>query len=558
MSHYASIVNGSVVSQSEPARSNQVKNNASGYVFKLDPWQQFDRFLILGQEGPTYYASEKKIVKDNVNVLQACLELDGIRVVDRIVEMSVSGRAPKNDPAIFCLAQAAGSKDPKVRAYALQALPKVCRIGTHLFSFAEDVKTTRRWGRGLRNAVSSWYTDKDANSLALQVMKYQQRNGWSHRDLLRLCHATATSPEMNATFRWVVGGKDAVSNAEKKGGDLSAHLHQLLQAYDEAQRTEDEGQLIKLIGEHNLPREAIPTNWLNSVEVWNALLPHMGLTAMIRNLGKMTALGLLKPLSEASKHVRDSFNNQDRIRKERVHPIQFLLASGIYGQGHGDKGKLTWNPDRSVVDALDGGFYSSFATIDPTGKNMLLALDVSGSMHTGLIAGAPGVTPRKAAAAMAMVTARTEKNCHLVGFTAPAGRVGRGSYGGRWGGGEPTLTPLDISPKDTLDTVMTKMAALPMGGTDCALPMVYAEKNKLDVDVFHVYTDNETWAGELHPFQALKNFRRSSGRDAKLCVVGMEATEFTIADPSDAGMMDVVGFDSHAPMLMADFARGKL
>jgi len=36
----------------------------------------------------------------------------------------------------------------------------------------------------------------------------------------------------------------------------------------------------------------------------------------------------------------------------------------------------------------------------------------------------------------------------------------------------------------------------------------------------------------------------------------MTSNGFTIADPSDAGMLDVVGFDAAAPALIADFARG--
>lgn len=71
-----------------------------------------------------------------------------------------------------------------------------------------------------------------------------------------------------------------------------------------------------------------------------------------------------------------------------------------------------------------------------------------------------------------------------------------------------------------------------------------------------VYTDNETWAGNVHPYQALKDYRQASGRPAKLIVVGMTATGFTIADPRDAGMLDLVGFDTAAPAVMADFARG--
>jgi 60 kDa SS-A/Ro ribonucleoprotein len=40
-------------------------------------------------------------------------------------------------------------------------------------------------------------------------------------------------------------------------------------------------------------------------------------------------------------------------------------------------------------------------------------------------------------------------------------------------------------------------------------------------------------------------------------VVGMTATQFSIADPKDSGMMDVVGFDGSAPNIISSFARGE-
>ena len=43
---------------------------------------------------------------------------------------------------------------------------------------------------------------------------------------------------------------------------------------------------------------------------------------------------------------------------------------------------------------------------------------------------------------------------------------------------------------------------------------------------------------------------------AKLVVVGAVSNGFSIADPNDPGMLDVVGFDTSAPALIADFARG--
>ena len=94
-----------------------------------------------------------------------------------------------------------------------------------------------------------------------------------------------------------------------------------------------------------------------------------------------------------------------------------------------------------------------------------------------------------------------------------------------------------------------------MRPADCALPMLYALERKLPVDVFAVYTDSETWHGSVHPFQPLQMYRQRTGVPAKLVVVGMVSNGFTIADPSDAGMLDVVGFDTSAPAVMADLAR---
>lgn len=97
-----------------------------------------------------------------------------------------------------------------------------------------------------------------------------------------------------------------------------------------------------------------------------------------------------------------------------------------------------------------------------------------------------------------------------------------------------------------------------MGGTDCAQPIIYAKKKNLDVDTFIVYTDNETWAGNIHPSKALKDYRQSSGINSKLIVCGMCATSFTIADPDDAGMLDMVGFDAAAPEIIKNFVLGEI
>ena len=130
----------------------------------------------------------------------------------RIVAISDEGRAPKNDPALFALALAAKLGDVDTRRAAFAALPRVARIGTHLFHFAEYVKALGGWGRGTMRAFARWYTEMEASRLALQAVKYQSRDGWSHRDLLRKAHPVAKDDRQQAIFHWMTKGWDAVGD----------------------------------------------------------------------------------------------------------------------------------------------------------------------------------------------------------------------------------------------------------------------------------------------------------------------------------------------------------
>jgi 60 kDa SS-A/Ro ribonucleoprotein len=270
----------------------------------------------------------------------------------------------------------------------------------------------------------------------------------------------------------------------------------------------------------------------------------MPMTALVRNLGKLSSVGVVTPFGDGLPPVLSALRDADRVRKARLHPLAILLALKTYAQGRGEKGKLTWEPVPQVIDALNAAFYTAFANVVPTSKRILLALDVSGSMGGGGIAGT-SLTPREGSAAMALMTAATEENYHIVGFTASSGDWQTNTR----------LTPLPLTPSMRLDDAVKAVSNLPFGGTDCALPMLHAMEKGLKVDAFVVYTDSETWAGSIHPVQALRDYRTKTGIAAKLAVVGMVSNGFSIADPNDGGMLDVVGFDAAAPAVIADFIR---
>jgi 60 kDa SS-A/Ro ribonucleoprotein len=269
----------------------------------------------------------------------------------------------------------------------------------------------------------------------------------------------------------------------------------------------------------------------------------------------MTANGTLVHAKPSLDVLIARLGDAGAIRSARLHPISVLTALMTYRAGKGTRGQLTWDPIASVVDALDAAFYGSFANVEPAGKRTMLALDVSGSMGAGFVAGVNGLTPKLASAAMAAVTLATEPSVQTVAFTCAGSDAWSAPKGNHQASG---ISPLPLSKRQRLDDILATVSGLPFFGTDCSLPMLYALDKNLSVDHFVIYTDSETWAGAVHPSQALKRYRDRTGIAAKLTVVGMVSNGFSIADPRDAGMLDVVGFDTAAPQLMADFAAGRL
>jgi len=480
------------------------------------------------------------LTADNALHLRKMIGSNGLDVVKRIVDVSVAGRAPKQDPAIFALAMCAGWGDAETRRAALfDALPKVCRTASHLLMFTSFVEQFRGWGRGLRRAIAAWYNDRPVAELAYQVVKYQNRNEWANRDLLRLAHPDAAAEDRQLLYAWMADKADG-----RFAGDAPAYDGvRLVWAFERAKAmasdltsTRTAGELAVFVAEHKLPREAVPTEWLREPAVWEALVADMPMTALLRNLATMTRVGLITPLAEATTRVVDQLRDGERLRKARVHPIAVLSALMTYKGGRGIRGSATWKPVEAVVRALDDAFYASFGNVTPIGGRVLIGLDVSRSMTVGCVGGVPNLTPRVASCALATIHVATENDCTVMAFSQ-------------------TFLPFKIGKGETLDAVVKRADKMPFSGTDCALPMLYAIEKRLDVDTFVVYTDNETWFGTIHPDEVLRRYREVSGRAAKLIVVGMTATGFTIADPNDSGMLDVVGFDSATPNLIADFAR---
>jgi 60 kDa SS-A/Ro ribonucleoprotein len=529
--NYAKLSGRSVNSQTPQTQkilgTNQQKNNAGGYSYVISDWNVLDRFLIIGTSNGSYYVSAEEQTKFSCDVLEKLVKSDAKRVVDRIVEVSDKGLGIKNTPAVFALAFVVKNTADENKKYALSNLSKVCRISTDLFAFVEFYKQLGGgFGSSVRKAINKWYQSKTPDSIAYQMVKYRQRNGWTHHDVLHLSHAKAKNEQENTCFLF------AKQSANKSVDMTGKEMPRIIEGYIKASKAKSEKEIVKLITDYKLPREAIPTNFLNNASVWEAMLEDMPATALIRNLGVMSSNGLLQNLSSSEKLVVKKLSDVEWLRKSRVHPISVLTASKIYGKGTGFRGTNSWNVNRRIVDVLQNAFYSCFDNVEPTDETYLLGVDISGSMTWEGSSGINGVlTAAECAIALAMVLNKQNENSLIMGFST-------------------RFINLNIRYTDKFETALKRVYGSGFGGTDCSLPMRYATEHKLDVDKFIVITDSETYAGGQHPSEALRDYRNKMKKNSGLIVCATSATQFSIADPKDPKQIDIAGFSPDVPRII--------
>lgn len=544
-----------------PGKS-QVRNAAGGYVFGKDLWTKVEDFLILGTTGGTYYVSEDKLTDINVDVLYAAIAADGPRLVDLIVDVQASQppRAPKPRASIFALAIAAAQGDAATRQAVKEAFPLVIRTTDHLAQFfgywkAQSGKTTPRGvapvtGRAMRTTLGSFFTVGSVHDVAFRALKARQRStpqgeAMALRDVLRVAHPSADDPGRRALLGWLAG-KVSDEDARALVPDIDSFLA--------AQAVKSPSEAVAVIRERRVPWEFLPSEVLSSKDVWTELVSTIGLTALIRNLARMTRIGTIAPFEAANQVVISRLTNAEALARARVHPMDLLLALKVYQSGQSNPtmkmadglfGRPSFDPARTqrwtpvgpVVDALERAYELSFGHVEPSGRRLLVAVDSSGSMSGSQVysGGSQLGSTYEIANMMAIMLARIEgANAHFIDV-------------------DTSVHASKVRPGASIPEIMRAHPG--GGGTNMSLPFIHATQHKLNVDGIVILTDNETWAGYNHPVQALNDYRRSVNKDARVIVVSMTPMGYSIMDGNDEGVLQVAGLDSSLPRLVTGFVR---
>jgi 60 kDa SS-A/Ro ribonucleoprotein len=328
--------------------------------------------------------------------------------------------------------------------------------------------------------------------------------------------------------------------------------------YKAAQEAVTPEQAIAAVREHSTPWEWLPSRFLSNPDVWEALIETVGITALMRNLARMSRIGTLPAIGGVTtERVVSRLTNTDAVQRGRIHPMTAWLAQQTYMSGssqpHLRKPPTRWQPNPRIGAALSKTMQAGFATALKCGKNIAQFVDASGSMQSGLVLanGSRVGDAYQTACTVAAIMAKIEPNLVTLDFDSTTSfgwalRTRREASGYVKGG--PGVYQSRITPETDLSDIHTWRPH--GGGTDLSLPFQWAIAHKVNVDGFVIYTDDETWAGRQHPTEALTAYRAAHNPQAKVAVVTLTPAGHTIGDPQDPGVINIAGMDASLPQVL--------
>lgn len=523
---------GTPQTQPIPGReAEMIQGRSGGFMFDAGIWKMLRRCLLIGTAQSTYYAGKQELTEDFVAVVQQAIAEDANRVAQEILYAS-DGRAINNSAPIFALVLLSMGQQPEAKKAFQEIFPSVVRTGSHFYEWLNYTKSLRGFGKVIREVGKNWLSREDVKGLAYQLLKYQQRNGFSHRDALRLFHVKPPTEDHRVLFEWVVKGWQELP------AEIPSEAVAQIWWYEWLKR--NPSLTHEAIAKGHLTHEmAAPVGKMDR-QAWQLLFNEMPIGAMLRNLGSLTELGVLRADARANlDRVEAVLNNKRHLRKGRIHPIDVLKALKTYQSGGRlGRSQKTWNPVDRIVDILEKAVELSFDVVEPTGKVFMHAVDVSGSMSSYAV-DSVGLSCCEIATTMALVTAKAEKNYMIRGFATEFRELG-------------------ITGKDSFSSAIRKASNQNFGGTDASVAYDWMIKNKFKADVICFWTDSESWAGYRHPSQALAEYRKKVNKDIKAVYVTLAPYKITLVDPKDPLSWDMGGFDPGAPRVIQMLATGEL
>lgn len=526
MSIYAELLlNSKPVNVDESVRDDQTLTSGGGFAFRITPIEQVYRFLFLGSSDS--YLSDRESILRIYPVIRYLSKEQPKQLTDLIME--VKDRVPRKDALLFTAVVYLIEEDNAEarRIFLDRVLTEIC---TNSYTFLTLIKNWlafgKRFGRVWKRGIHKWYTEtRTLNQLIEDAAGFAQRSGLSHRNVLRLSRPKCTDSIRNSVIHYLVKNT------------LTENAPEALVSLLAVPKVNDDNEVVRMINRSDIKvrLENLSDQQKTKTVMSELLLKSLRNESLIRNLRTLTSLNIFD---------NDELRNFtiELIKSAKVHPIKLINALYVYSGAETGRSSKEITPNPRIVTALNDALELRFKETNSTNKKFLVGLDISSSMTWDKISGYV-LNPLQISAALAYQYYKTEPNTDFVTFSE-------------------RLKELDpMSFQEGCLSFAKTLCNRSFGYTDLGKMIEHAitqykERGKT-YDAFIMFTDNEVNHGR-HCFELLDEYRKMIGNeDVKFIINAMTAGEFTVGDPNDNRTLNLSGFDSAYPSIIADFVENK-
>ena len=256
---------------------------------------------------------------------------------------------------------------------------------------------------------------------------------------------------------------------------------------------------------------------LTSAE-WRVIAQRASWTTLRMNVNTFQRHGVFD-CDETTMLIAERLADPQRIIKAKAFPYQIMTT--LLNIQHDAPGILR--------DALEQAMEIATANVPALPGKTVLAIDVSGSMHspvTGYRQGSSSATTcLDAAAVMAAAVLRRNPDATVMPF--------------HW-----EVEPVDIDPNESIVSISQRLRRLPSGGTNCSVVLKQLNRQRASADTVIYFSDDESWI-DADPngmsTGTLRECRRFKARNPKAKLVCIDIQPYTTVQAPVANDVTHVG-----------------
>ena len=479
-------------------------NEAGGIAYTLTPKQQLAQLAATGCLNNTYYADAQSQLDQ---VLKLAESLDAEYIAKTAVYARQKGFM-KDMPALLLAVLA--QKDVNMLAHVFD---QVVDNGKMLRNFAQIIRSgavgRKSFGNRPKKLMQTWLL----TATEKQLLNAAIGNAPSLADVVKMVHPKPREAWRAAWFAWLIG----------KPYDREA-LPPITRAFEDYKQSR-QGTL------PDVPFQMLTALELNSGD-WAQIARNGSWQQVRQNLNTLLRHDVFAK-SKNIKMVAEKLRDQTAIRRARVLPYQLLTAYQATSE------QMPFEIREALQDAME----TAVQNVPAIRGKVVVCPDVSGSMHSPATGHRGSATSRTRcidiAALVSAAMLRTNPKARVIPF-------------------EQITVNVQLNPRDSIMTNAQKLANIGGGGTACSAPLAMLNREKADVDLVVIVSDNESWADRGQwggKTSLMKEWDILKQRCPEAKLVCLDIQPYTTAQAQNRrDILNIGGFSDQVFTLIGSFA----